>query len=162
MPYLWSHFRTAPMVAKMGQIEPSISAPPPEARRIFRLYSGTAPISGFPAHWPGRSAETGAGNAPPPGTMDGTQPPGATPEDFPGNSPGLQIGISREMPREISRATAAAAKEVGAGGVNGRFLPFCSFFLSEICVSYVGSAVLFVTLPTSVCNIQDDNPSASI
>ena len=65
--------------------------------------------------------------------------------------PQIPRGYKYEFPgtarREISRATAAAAKEVGAGGVNGRFLPFCSFFLSEICVSYVGSAVLFVTLP---------------
>ena len=95
----------------MGQIEQSLSAFPPEARGgrmaiplesrsglMTAEYSGSAPASGFPAPWPGVSAETGAGQAPSPGTGAEIQPPG----DRPANFPGLRICISREIRRGIS------------------------------------------------------------
>ena len=148
------------MVAKMGRIERPLSAAPHHARCGQMVSDSPYYIIArrlCRASRPGSSAETGAGDAPFPGTMDGIQPPGdgpryafrwgypgvtnirtpdisrvisremrapgyaipwildAHPEHFPGNPPAAQLS-SQEIPREISRATAAAAKKVGAGG----------------------------------------------
>ena len=48
---------------------PASVPPRPDGRRISRIYYRTPPGAGYPAYWPGSSAETGTGDASFPGTI---------------------------------------------------------------------------------------------
>ena len=95
----------------MGVIGQALSSTPPEARgdRMAAAYSGTAPASGFPAPWPGGSAETGAGIAPSPGTSDELK--------------SSRAAMARRFPRRIPRGFEYAPPRGFRGGVPGKRLP---------------------------------------